>query len=289
MTRSRPNFVAAEAEAKRLLRELGLTTLPVDPFDVARRLDMELRPLPSNAGGASGMLLRSGEHFGICYPTHVPNDGFVRFSVAHEIGHYRLPGHVDAVLANGQHRSHAEFQSADRYEREADHFAAALLMPASLFKDAMTTAGDGVDAIEILAETARTSLEATAVRFVELADEPVAVVRSARDRVEYCTMSSPLKDFPEIDWIRRGMPLPPDTATAAFNADPAHHEDGGRDEGKSDFQDWFNGPHRQEIVEEVIGLGSYGKTLTVLTGMEHPDWLEDDEGELERSWTPRFR
>lgn len=63
MTRSRPNFVAAEAEAKRLLRELGLTTLPVDPFDVARRLDMELRPLPSNAGGASGMLLRSGEHF----------------------------------------------------------------------------------------------------------------------------------------------------------------------------------------------------------------------------------
>ena len=235
------------------------------------------------------MLLRVGEHFGICYPTHVPNDGFVRFSVAHEIGHYRLPGHVDAVLANGKHRSHAGFQSADRYEREADHFAAALLMPARPFKDAMTTAGDGLGAIEILAETARTSLEATAIRFVELADEPVAVVRSTGDRIEYCTMSSPLKDFPEIDWIRRGMPLPSDTTTAAFNANRAQHEDGGRDEGTSCFQDWFNGSYRQEIVEEIIDLGSYGKTLTVLTGMEHPDWLEDDDGELERSWTPRYR
>ena len=41
-----------------------------------------------------------------------------------------------------------------------------------------------------------------------------------------------------------------------------------RASGTSGLQDWFNGPHRQEVVEEVVGLGRYGKTLTVLTGME---------------------
>ena len=288
MTRNRPKSTA-EAEARRLLHRLGITTLPVDPFDVARRLDIELRPLPSNAGGASGVLLRFGDRFGICYPTHVPSDGFVRFSVAHEIGHYCLPGHADAVLVDGPHQSHAGFQNTDPYEREADHFAAALLMPPKPFGAAMATAGDGLAAIESLAKLARTSLEATAIRFVELADFPVAVVRSKRDRVEYCAMSRSLKDFPNIDWIRPKTRLPPNATTVVFNADHAHCEDGRRDKGTSCLQDWFNGPDRQEIVEEVIGLGRYGKTLTVLTGMEHPDDLEDEDGELERSWAPRFR
>jgi hypothetical protein len=62
-----------------------------------------------------------------------------------------------------------------------------------------------------------------------------------------------------------------------------------REAGHSNLRDWFEGPHSQEVVEEVIGLGSYGKTLTVLTGMEPPDEIEDDEEEIEESWTPRFR
>ena len=100
-------YTAAKAEAVQLLRELGMERVPVDPFDVARRLDIELRRFLGKAGGASGMLLRVGEQFGICYPTHIPIDGFVRFSVAHEIGHYRLPGHVEAVLREGPNTNHA--------------------------------------------------------------------------------------------------------------------------------------------------------------------------------------
>lgn len=285
----RPKLVIAEAEAGHLLRKLGLETLPTDPFDIAQRLDIELRPLPPNAGGASSILLRVGEQFGICYPTHVPSDGFVRFSVAHEIGHYCLPGHVDAVLGAGPHQSRAGFRSDDRYEREADHFAAALLMPTKPFKHLMATAGDGLGAIETLASASGASLEAAAIRFAALADDPIAVVCSKGARIEYSTMSKSLRDFPGIDWIRRGARLPPNTVTAAFNADGGNVDSGSRDEGTSCLQDWFNGPYRQEIVEEVVGLGSYGKTLTVLTGIESPDWFEDEDAELERSWTPRFR
>ncbi len=138
-------------EAERLLQELEIDALPIDPFQIARRLDIELRPLPASAGGASGMLLHVNGQFGICYPTHIDSDGFKNFSVGHEIGHYRLPGHLDAVLDHrGQHVSHAGFRSADRYEQEADHFAAALLMPTRLFTAAASRAGEGMKAIETL-------------------------------------------------------------------------------------------------------------------------------------------
>ncbi len=102
-------------------------------------------------------------------------------------------------------------------------------------------------------------------------------------------MSNPLKDFPRLDWIRRGTPLPSESVTATFNADAENVARGRRVHGESSLQDWFNGPHRQAIVEEVVGLGSYGKTLTVLTGMEPPDEFEDDESGLEESWAVRFR
>ena len=284
-------FFGVRQEAEQLLRDLGINTLPIDPFTVARELHIDLMPLPESAGGASGMLLHVSGAFGIGYPTHVENEGFRRFSVAHEIGHYRLPGHIDAVLDDsGRHFSKEGFHNTtNRYEQEADQFAAALLMPSKLFAAAAGRAGDGLAAIETLQAKCETSLEATAIRYAQTSREPVAVMRSKGGTIDYAVMSRPLGDFQGIDWIRKGTPVPPDSVTADFNANTEKVAQGRRARGQSCLQDWFNGPHRQEIIEEVIGLGGYGKTLTVLTGMESPDETEDDEGNLEESWAVRFR
>ena len=290
MAWQRDQFFKVHQEAEQLLRELGVDTLPIDPFAVARQLDIDLKPLPASAGGASGMLLHVSGVFGIGYPTHIDNEGFRRFSVAHEIGHYRLPGHIDAVLdARGQHFSKAGFRSTDRYEQEADQFASTLLMPAKLFAAAAGRAGEGLQAIGTLQARCETSLEATAIRYAQTSRDPMAVIRSGASTIDYAFMSSPLKDFSGLDWIRKGTPLPSGSVTAGFNTDAENIARGRRAEGQSCLQDWFNGPHRQEVVEEVVGLGSYGKTLTVLTGMESPDEMEDDEGDLEESWAVRFR
>lgn len=282
-------FLKVYWEAERLLQELEIDALPIDPFAIARRLDIELHPLPANVGGASGMLLHVHGEFGICYPTHVENNGFKNFSVAHEIGHYRLPGHPDAIFdAQGRHVSHAGFQSADRYEQEADHFAAALLMPTKLFTAAAKRAGDGLNAIEMLAGDCGTSLEATAIRFAQTNRDPVAVIRSDGQTIDYAFMSGPLKDFPGLDWIRKGTSLPDNSVTATFNAGKNNIECAARANGNSTLQDWFNSSYRQEIMEEVVGLGGYGKTLTVLTDMESPDEIEDEDSALHESWAPRF-
>jgi hypothetical protein len=282
-------FFNVKMEAERLLWELKIDSLPIDPFMVARRLDIELNPLPAIEGGASGMLIHVSGVFGICFPTHVDNEGFKNFSVGHEIGHYRLPGHMDAIFDDeGRHVSHAGFRSTDKYEKEADHFAAALLMPTKLFTEAVRRVGDGLQAIETLAGICGTSLEATSIRYAVSNRDPVAMIISQGQIIDYAFMSDPLKDFPDLDWIRKGTPLPSGSVTSDFNSERDNVINAERDEGTSTLQAWFNGPYRQEIVEEVIGLGSYGKTLTILTGMESPDELDEDE-DSEEEWTPRFR
>ncbi|MGB8741579.1 MAG: hypothetical protein WCD52_15455, partial [Xanthobacteraceae bacterium] len=40
---------------------------------------------------------RHGNAFGILYATHVPSEGFQRFSVGHELGHYFLGSSLNRV------------------------------------------------------------------------------------------------------------------------------------------------------------------------------------------------
>ena len=53
---------------------------------------------------------------------------------------------------------------------------------------------------------------------------------------------------------------------------------------------WFKPDRDADIYEEAIGLGSYGRTLTVLSCESLPDAEEEREEEvLKESWTPKFR
>jgi IrrE N-terminal-like domain len=150
----------ARRKAEAFLRENGIETLPVDPFAIAASRDIIVEPKPDAAEGVSGMLLRHGDAFGILYATHVPSEGFQRFSVAHELGHYFLDGHIDYVLPKGSlvHTSHAGFVSGDQYEQEADNFAAGLLMPDVPFKRALDKCESGISTVESMANLCRTSL-----------------------------------------------------------------------------------------------------------------------------------
>ena len=238
------------------------------------------------------MLLRTGNTFGIAYATHIESNGFQNFSVAHELGHYFLPGHIDAVLSNGGiHKSHAGFASGDRYEMEADHFAATLLMPRALFTKAMSTAGDGLEAIVKLAELCGTSLTATAIRYTRCTHNPVAIVISTGNKISYCFMSDAFKEVEGLDWIRKGELLPKVSATYEFNQDPERVRRTDRDEDTTDICDWFGGERSLPITEQMIGLGNYGRTLTVLTAPEletQMEEIEEDEA-LTESWRTKFR
>lgn len=285
-------FSRASLIAQQVVSQQGITALPVDPIAVAQSCEIEVRAKPITTQGVSGMLLRKGDAFGILYATHIDNLGFRRFSVAHELGHYYLPGHIDAVLSDSDvHESSAGFSSQDRYELEADHFAANLLMPRKYFEAAMASSGEGLHAIKSLAELCQTSLTATAIQFTRHSREAMAIVLSSGNRINYCFMSDALREIPGLNWIRKSETVPRNTATFDFNHEARLSKANSIDDATSDLQDWFGGEFDVAITEQVVGLGRYGKTLTVLTAFDLDEQLEEigEEQSLVESWTPKFQ
>lgn len=278
-------------EAESLIGELGIDTLPVCPFEIAKCLDIEVRPLPaSSKSGVSGIFMQVQGSFGILHATYIDSAGFKRFSVAHELGHYRLPGHPEFLVARGIHESAAGFVSENRYELEADQFAAALLMPRKLFDGALDKAGSGLDGIESIATECMTSLTATAIRFAQRTTDAVAIVVSVGPVIDYCFMSESLREVPGLTWLRKVSAVPRTSITRSFSANAKNVTNAERQYGESTLQTWFGGKVDVEVTEEVAGLGQYGRTLTVLTMPDLPDPEEVDmEESLHESWTPKFR
>jgi Zn-dependent peptidase ImmA (M78 family) len=284
----------AKQRGEAVVAEEKISDLPVDPFEIAQRHDILVQAKPDTESVVSGMLLRHGNAFGILYASDIPNEGFQRFSVAHELGHYFLDGHIDHVLPNdGIHASHAGFSSGDPYEQEADNFAVGLLMPSTPFNKLIGRACLGLADIESAREACKTSLTSTAIRYAELTDDAVAVILSAGRAIDYCILSEAMKSLPDLTWLKRGSPVPTNTVTARFNANGSRVARAERDEEEIDVLDWLGGKRSSIVKEEVIGLGCYGKTLTVLSsckiGQEAYADEGDDEGDLVERWTPRFK
>lgn len=272
----------AEFEATSLLKQMDIGSLPVDPKLIAQRSQIMVRPKESNEPGVSGFLIRVGDSFGIMYATHIRNEGFIRFTIAHELGHYYIPGHPQRLFSadNNTHRSRSGFVSNDADEMQADYFAAALLMPEKLFKSALRNAGVGFGAVQSLAASCVTSITSTAIRFAEFADDPVAVLVSDGQKISYCFMSDALDGCVPRDMrYQKGRIVPPGTLTARFNQDAANVREARCAEGISSLADWFDGAPNVEMQEDVVGLGSYGRTLTVLFTEEaiDRDEREDDD------------
>ena len=286
-------MVLAERRAENILAELNIATLPIDPSLVAKNRGIVVEAKPRTADGVSGMLLRHGNNFGIMYATHIRSKGFQRFSIAHELGHYFLDGHIDYIFKDGNiHESCAGFISADNYEREADHFAAGLLMPEALFKTALKNETYGLNAVESLAALCITPLTATAIRYVSLCDIACAIVLSSEGRINFCSFSEKMKLLPNLKWPKRGSCIPRNSTTADFFNEPSRIAGANRAEADIDIQEWFDGEISAQAKEETVGLGNYGKVLTVVTVTDAENeqlYEEEDEEELIESWTPRFR
>lgn len=283
----------AEAAANFVLWQLKVEGLWVDPEAIAISKGITVKAKPDTASGVSGMLIKVGDDFGIMYATHIPSRGFQRFSISHELGHYFIEGHSEALLTTGVHQSRAGFMSVDPFEQEADHFAAALLMPETSFRKAIPNHTPGLECIESLCNACETSLTATAIRYSGLTSDGVAVICSTGQTIDWCFMSEGLKQARGLTWLRKGTPVPAGTLTARFNTSPNNVLAGHRDEGDGRLNDWMDGDRVYRATEEVVGLGQYGRTLTILSCEDlslegEIDEPEDDEQALIESWTPKF-
>ena len=250
-----------------LLARLSVTTVPVDPVWIARRqgLAVEEGPLPS---GVYGALWKRGNRFGIIVSDACPTPGHRRFSLAHELGHYHIDGHLDAMFAGDAERveSEGEFlpNRKSRLEREADWFASELLVPASQLGPRIDEPAS-IGTLRSLADEFRTSLTMMAIRHAELTDLASASILSRDGRVEWVFCSRRLARH---DWsraLRKGDAVPPATATLSLARDLPGLPGGETRSATVPARDWFDGasPHL-EVEEDAVEMGSYGRVLTLL-------------------------
>ena len=108
--------------------------------------------------------------------------------------------------------------------------------------------------------------------------------------VRYAFSSDAFKSLGTRIFLRKGDPLPAGV-TAAFNARSGNVTAARRSAGECDLKDWFDTDRHARLDEEVIGIGRYGFTLTILSSeaLAEPDddGEEDEEAVIDR-WTPRF-
>jgi Zn-dependent peptidase ImmA (M78 family) len=287
-------LLLATQTGEKIAREEGFTSLPVSALVIAERKDLHVEKKPPGMKGISGALIFMEPKPLLIYSSEHQNIGFENFSIAHELGHYCLPDHPAQILQNGgQHFSRAGFsEGALSIELEADHFAAGLLMPSFLVRRLIAESEVGVAGIRDLAETAEVSLTAAAIRVAQCARFPICIVVSEGNAVRYAFPSEGFKGLGKNIFLRKGTSLPINSTTACFNAISDNITTGRQAIGETHLQDWFATDRNRLLDEQVVGLGAYGLTLTVLSSgalAAHPGQDDDDDlAALEESWTPKF-
>ena len=146
-------------EAERMLKAAGATGAPVSLRAVVSHLNLSLVERRREPFGSEAALVARGDGHAIELRGS-PGARRLRFTIAHEIGHFVLhPGR--AVSERGGPTN----QSTVRLEREADQFAAELLMPEQLVRQAVLD--DGGD-LRRLADRFDVSTQAMSLRLRHL-------------------------------------------------------------------------------------------------------------------------
>jgi Zn-dependent peptidase ImmA (M78 family) len=254
-----------QQQAVKILEEYQFSKFPIDPKLLAKKANIIVEPKADCEKGVSGMLVRNCEDYCIFYSTYLGNSGFENFSIAHELGHYFIGGHPEKIFKFGNmHKSSENFMSDNEIEREADAFAASLLMPESLFKDSLTEYEKGLACIEAMSKLCNTSLTATAIRYAQLTNDKVIVIVSTKGIIDYCCLSESVFNLKDVEIPKKGIKIPQGTATEKISNDPSFLLKPDSLYQETDFRDWVECRKPKNAAEEVKGLGKYGKVLTVV-------------------------
>jgi Zn-dependent peptidase ImmA (M78 family) len=125
-----------EQKAEEILSESGQRTIPVPVEEVAAHFKLRIGKAAST--NFSGLLIRK-DGAALIGINSTENPRRQRFTIAHEIGHFFLHPNADVLV---DYRSNSKGTRRTPKEKEADIFAASLLMPRQeLVKDFMKVAG----------------------------------------------------------------------------------------------------------------------------------------------------
>lgn len=257
-----------EALAKQVRENTTGKSLPVDLAVVAEYDGIILQPVQEHARFNGKIEFLPDENVFVVYhpdPATYRYPLRLRFSIAHELAHYHIDEHREALVRGETHSSESGFRSKNPKEIQADEFAAALLIPAEKIEPTINKRGFlTLQEIRGVAEVCQTSPYATAIRYVRMASE-ACFVALARDGAIKSSFAS------DEAWIRRLAKL---SATTLPVTSPGYHlAAGGRPdevvEQRHSATAWLASGVDANLWESCVHIGD-GYTLSLVS--------VDDEG-----------
>ncbi len=187
----------------------------------------------------------------------------VRFTLAHELGHYFIDEHRNALRAGQPPKpSFPDRPGDDPIEHEANAFAAALLMPKSEFREALKSVPAGLKGILELGSTFGVSKQSAALRYANASGRECAIVMFRNGSPPWWEIS-PLLERTGLNRIKALKDsIPPDSATGMALADAPNQACELRTTNTLASL-WFagvpNGSQRDIVFREsAVRLGSFG-------------------------------
>jgi Zn-dependent peptidase ImmA (M78 family) len=244
----------------------GQTTAPVDLKKIAEEENIALIAIVKCEGFHGRIeFLRETASFAIYHPDPdvAPNRKRVRFSIAHELGHYFIESHRELLVAGKNHDSTPGFICDNALEVEADEFAAALLIPRThierrLQKRPFMT----LEEILKMGDEWQSSARSAAIRYLRYTGEACGMVISKQGRI---TKYIPSDEAVALGFRFTGLNHLPEVAAACrFRNDETTK--GKIEEAHITTKAWF--PHlngERDLHEESFRLGGTGYVLSLLS------------------------
>lgn len=264
-----------ETYAQRLIREFQLRLpIEIDVEGLAALRGAIVRR--EKLTGCEGRLVKRGSLGIISIRDDIAEIGRERFTIAHELGHFEL-NHSSAELMICSDKDVQIWNRTPRTaEASANMFAAELLMPEMMFKPLCQNEEPSLDLIENLADEFRTSLQATALRYVGFSRHRVAIIVSKHDRIDW------YKASPDFGFcLERGKKLSYESFANDFFS--GGRLPNGMQRVPTDAWIDCRKPSRIHLLEQSKGFKHYGFVLSLLWLDDiQEDQIDEDEDEDDR-------
>lgn len=256
------NYSSVIIAARDLLMQLGIEK-PENLQEILNTLEIDYKEVELREG-FDGALVSAGGTYGMMINKNITYEARRRFTIAHELGHYWIPSHFSEYRICSKLDIGVFDSKKDSIEYEADIFAAEFLMPEKLFKKDVGRVTTKLKSIADLSEKYKTSLTATAIRFVDYTLEPCALI---------------LLQDKSIRWAKKSRSFRYELRTRLTDCYAFDIAENGEDSVTGELYShlWLANPSRglEFVYEDAINFKWLNQQLVLLTLNNNEDESDD--------------
>lgn len=259
-------------EARKLLEEVGISSLPIIPRKICEQLGIEY--FEKHLNQIDGLLVIDALRGMICVNSSIMDNGRKKFTGAHELGHYCMDGLEANEFFCPRNVIGSTSSNNAPIELRANEFAAELLMPKFIYQGLVDNHEPGWGSIRTLSGMSETSDLATMIRYLDLTDKSCALLVCEKGKIAWFRKSKTFNLY--INMESRYVP----TDTPAFNALQGAVPSDAFEPVKADK--WVTGKQinkYSEILEWALPLNPYGQVLTLLYDEDGLGDVEEEDDE----------